>query len=66
MTDDIQGTGAVVAGGILTACRFTGRKLQDHKYVVAGAGSAGCLGTFMSSNSCRHWSSTTVMLSDGG
>ena len=39
--DDIQGTGAVTLAALLAACDVTGVKLQDHKIVVFGAGSAG-------------------------
>lgn len=39
--DDIQGTGAVTLSALLSACDITGEKLEDHKIVVYGAGSAG-------------------------
>ncbi|MDP3268669.1 MAG: NAD-dependent malic enzyme [Legionella sp.] len=39
--DDIQGTGAVTLAALLAACDVTGVKLQDHRIVVFGAGSAG-------------------------
>lgn len=39
--DDIQGTGAVTLAALLAACEVTGVKLQDHRIVVFGAGSAG-------------------------
>ncbi|KTD65457.1 NAD-dependent malic enzyme [Legionella spiritensis] len=39
--DDIQGTGAVTLSALLAACEVTGKKLEDHRIVVFGAGSAG-------------------------
>jgi malate dehydrogenase (oxaloacetate-decarboxylating) len=39
--DDIQGTGAAAAAGILTSLRITRKRFQDLKFVIAGAGSAG-------------------------
>ncbi|KTD23398.1 malate oxidoreductase [Legionella lansingensis] len=39
--DDIQGTGAVTLAALLAACDVTGKKLDDHRIVVFGAGSAG-------------------------
>lgn len=39
--DDIQGTGAVTLSALLAACDVTGKKLEDHRIVVFGAGSAG-------------------------
>ncbi len=39
--DDIQGTAAMVVGGLIAATRHSGGKLTDHRVVIAGAGSAG-------------------------
>jgi malic enzyme len=39
--DDIQGTAAMVVAGLHAADRISGRKLREHRLVVAGAGSAG-------------------------
>ncbi|PMD49197.1 malic enzyme, NAD binding domain-containing protein [Hyaloscypha bicolor E] len=39
--DDIQGTGAVILGGIINALKSTGRPIRDHRAVFMGAGSAG-------------------------
>jgi malate dehydrogenase (oxaloacetate-decarboxylating) len=39
--DDIQGTGAIVEAGIRTALDRVGRRLQDERIVVFGAGASG-------------------------
>lgn len=39
--DDIQGTAAMVVGGLLAAMRLLGEAMSDQKVVIAGAGSAG-------------------------
>jgi malate dehydrogenase (oxaloacetate-decarboxylating) len=39
--DDIQGTAAMVVGGLIAATRHSGAKLTEHRVVIAGAGSAG-------------------------
>ncbi len=39
--DDIQGTGAVALAGLLRACAVAGRKLQDERVIVYGAGAGG-------------------------
>ncbi|RMD39903.1 hypothetical protein DV735_g5222, partial [Chaetothyriales sp. CBS 134920] len=39
--DDIQGTGSVIMGGIITAVKQSGIAVKDHRAVFMGAGSAG-------------------------
>lgn len=39
--DDIQGTGAVVLAGLLSACRQKGESLAEQRVVVVGAGAGG-------------------------
>ncbi len=39
--DDIQGTGAVVLAGLLSACKIKGESLADQHIVVVGAGAGG-------------------------
>ncbi len=39
--DDIQGTAAMVVAGLHASNRMLGSRMQDHRLVVAGAGSAG-------------------------
>mgnify|MGYP001817106655 CR=1 FL=1 len=39
--DDIQGTAAMVVGGLIAATRHSGGKLTEHRVVIAGSGSAG-------------------------
>lgn len=41
MHDDQHGTAVVVLAGITNACRLTGRRLEDLKVVISGAGAAG-------------------------
>lgn len=40
--DDIQGTAAVVAGTLLAAVKTLKMPIENHRFVIAGAGSAGC------------------------
>ena len=39
--DDVQGTGAVVLGGLFSAMKIKGQKLKEQKFVIYGAGAAG-------------------------
>jgi malate dehydrogenase (oxaloacetate-decarboxylating)(NADP+) len=39
--DDQHGTAIIAAAGLLNACELTGRRLEDIKVVVSGAGAAG-------------------------
>jgi len=39
--DDIQGTGAVIAGGFINAAKLSGIPAKEHKFAFFGAGSAG-------------------------
>jgi malate dehydrogenase (oxaloacetate-decarboxylating) len=41
MHDDQHGTAIVTLAGLINACKVTGRKMEDLKIVVAGAGAAG-------------------------
>ena len=40
--DDIQGTAAVTAGTLLSACKAKGESIKDQRIVFVGSGSAGC------------------------
>jgi malate dehydrogenase (oxaloacetate-decarboxylating) len=39
--DDIQGTGAVILSGLLSACRIKGERLTEQRVVISGAGAGG-------------------------
>ncbi|MBX3247225.1 MAG: NAD-dependent malic enzyme [Myxococcales bacterium] len=39
--DDIQGTGAVALAGVLQACALESERIQDHTFVIHGAGAGG-------------------------
>lgn len=38
--DDIQGTASVISAGLLTACRFSGTPITEHRFLFLGAGAA--------------------------
>ncbi|HHT9133662.1 MAG TPA: NAD-dependent malic enzyme [Candidatus Avalokitesvara rifleensis] len=40
--DDIQGTGAIAAAGLIAASNSIETRLRDHKIVIFGSGTAGC------------------------
>lgn len=39
--DDQHGTAIVTLGGLITAMRLAGKKFEDSKFVINGAGAAG-------------------------
>jgi malic enzyme len=39
--DDQHGTAIVVLGGLITAIRLAGKKFEDSKFIINGAGAAG-------------------------
>ncbi|HEY4160669.1 MAG TPA: NADP-dependent malic enzyme [Candidatus Saccharimonadales bacterium] len=41
MHDDQHGTATVTLAGLINACKLTGRKMEDLKIVIVGAGAAG-------------------------
>ncbi|MCE9634725.1 MAG: NAD-dependent malic enzyme [Planctomycetes bacterium] len=52
--DDIQGTGAVTAAGVLAGLRLTGQKMEDLRVLIAGAGGAG-IGIARALRGARIW-----------
>lgn len=38
--DDIQGTAGVIVSGMLTACKITGKPIEEHRFLFLGAGAA--------------------------